>query len=277
MPPLQTIAGSRRSRLQQAFLVAIASLAVGHLVYVGLDEALHFSAKGLLGRLDLTSEQNVGTWFTSGVLGLAAALAAALASITAGRVVRRGWWALAALLALLSLDEVAALHEWSGEVVAAAVEDLPPALAFAWMIPALVLLAAFVAWQRRFLTTLPRPLARRLLAAAAIFVGGAVGLEMVESALYTESGEVTLAYMLVAGVEETLEMLGAVLLLGALLRHLAEHAPLWRVELAPMRVALRPTDHGAIDRWPPAVVRGPWSDVEDDDRLAAEASSAAPR
>jgi hypothetical protein len=235
----------RATRARRLLVAAVAALAAGHLLALVAEELAGFSAAGLLTRLDLSAEQSVGTWFTSGTLAAGAVLAVVLALVPGPRLVRRGWVALAAFLALLSLDEVAGLHEWAGEVIPRYAGDLPPVLEYAWVVPAVIILALFVAWQRRFLAALPRPLTRRLAVALVLYAGGAVGLEVVEGVMHADTGQVDAAYLLVAGVEETLEVAAAALLVLALLRHLAVEAPAWRVELAPGGVAVRP-EHGPV-------------------------------
>jgi hypothetical protein len=247
---------ARRPTLQRCLVVAIALLAGGHVAVLALSVGADVRPPGLLTRLDLTREQSVGTWAAVGLLAVAALLAAAIAAVSGMPRTRRGWVVVAALLAVLSLDEVAALHEWAGEVVAAAVDRLPPALAYGWMLPAAGILVLLGLWQRRFLAGLPRPLARRLLLAAFVFVGGALGLELVESAMHTTTGVIDNRYLLVAGVEETLELVGAALVLLALLDHLALEAPAWRFDLRPTGITARPLDREVLGPWPRHAVRG---------------------
>ena len=223
--------------LRPLLSAVIALLAVGHLTASVSVALFDFTAGGFVSRLDLTTEQSFGTWFPAALLAVGGAAALALARIARERRLRRGWWALGAMFVVLSLDEVAAVHEVTGEVMRRFL-DLPGFLFYAWMLPALIAVVAFVVWQRAFWRALPRPLARRLLLAGAVYVVGAVGLEMVESAIFVADGARSTSfqqpgYQMLSGIEEVLEMSAAGIALLALLRHLAELAPTWLLRITP--------------------------------------------
>ncbi|MFW5634573.1 MAG: carboxylate-amine ligase, partial [Erythrobacter sp.] len=134
------------------------------------------------------------------------------------------WWLLSGIFAVLALDEVAMLHELSGRVLERLVpqiDALGPAFHYAWTlvaIPGVLLLAVVLApW---FFALGSRT---RLLfgTSAVMFLGGAVGLEMVNSALDAQIVGRNLAYSLTTVVEESLEFTGVLLFQFALLRHLS--------------------------------------------------------
>ncbi len=228
--------------LRTRFLAGvIAALALAHLAVVTLD-GLVGAPDGLFVRLDLNSEQSFGTWFSAGLLAATALATAAVAHTARTRDGRRGWWSLAALLAL----------------------------------------GAFAVWQRRFLAGLPRGLGRRLLVATAVLVVGAIGLEVPESVLFSGTGsERTLPFLLLVGAEETLEMAGVLLFLRAVLCHLADQSPSWRVDLersgrAP-RLLVQPADGEAVPPWfADFAARGGLSPWPDEDRLTSSSRAPAP-
>ncbi|RMH18839.1 MAG: hypothetical protein D6701_05725 [Gemmatimonadetes bacterium] len=161
---------------------------------------------------DLDEENNLPTWFSSFLL----LLAAGFVHLTAESEPRdRGWWrVLAAGFVVLSLDEVAGLHE-----------TLNTAVSFNWALPgAVVALAAGVAFVP-FLRRLERPTALLYLAAGALYVGGAVGVELLAADMDVD----TFAYAGATAVEEGMEMFGAWLFLWATL---ARGAGRLRVEVA---------------------------------------------
>lgn len=135
-----------------------------------------------------------------------------------GVLARRGggpgaaWFGSAVLLAALSLDDLAALHErleGLGRVAGGG------SLAFAWVVPgALVGLGVLLA-----MTVLARRVhgtARvRLVVGVVVLLGAALGLEAV-SGVVLEAGEgTTRTYVVVVHLEELLEAVGAVLMLTA--------------------------------------------------------------
>ena len=60
----------------------------------------------------------------------------------------------------------------------------------------------------------------RLAIAGVLYVGGAAGLEMVESVIYAEQRSFTFAYRVISAVEELLEVSGVLIALHALVDHL---------------------------------------------------------
>jgi hypothetical protein len=178
----------RALRLQLALTIGI--LLVAHYALLLLTSGADVGTAGALSWLDLFQERSVGTWVNAMLLAAVALTAAAFARPrSASRTpVWRGWHALAALVALASIDEVAGLHESVVGLVRSAV-DLPEFLHYAaWVPPAIALLVAFIASQRRFFSLLPRWLARRIAAAAGVYVSAAAGLEMVESEDFAARG-----------------------------------------------------------------------------------------
>ena len=99
-----------------------------------------------------------------------------------------------------------------------------PALASTWVVPytglALILLWRF----RRFLGSIPPATTSRLLRAGAVYISGAIGMEMIGS-FAVRSSLIRLHspwYGAITGLEETLELLGIILLIDALIRALLE-------------------------------------------------------
>lgn len=176
-------------------------------------------------------EGNVPTWFSSAVLGLAALLAVGVAADSPGRW-RRHWRVLAAALAYLSVDELTEIHEQAITPLRQAF-GLDGALFFAWVVVALPLVVVFALAYLRFLVALPRPTRSGLLVAGALYVGGAAGVEMVGSLVYSTVGLDTMLYVLVTTVEELLEMAGAVLLVVVLAAHRRRSSAVVDVRTAP--------------------------------------------
>lgn len=176
-------------------------------------------------RFSLATDRSVPTFVASILLLTCAALLALSAKAEEAEGRRRAgpWWLLAGIFALLALDEVAMLHELAGRLLKRLVpqiEALGPAFHYSWTlvaIPVCLLLAVvlapwFFALGRRTMVLFG--------ASALLFVGGAVGLEMVNSAIDEAVTGRNLAYSLLTVVEETMEFAGVLLFQFALLRHL---------------------------------------------------------
>jgi hypothetical protein len=224
-------------RLVPVLTVAIALLAAGHVLFMAFDRGLGTDA---LWGLSLSSESGIGTWASALLLAAVAGTCLCCAAVAEGHQ-RRGFRILGIAVLVLSIDEVAAQHEHVGVALREAL-DLDGFLYYAWMVPALVIVVAFVAWQWRFFRSLETVLQQRLLLAASLYVGGAIGLEFIESKLKSDAGEATVVYDLLVLVEETLELVAPAIVLVALVDHLARRAPRWRLAFGRATVALAPGD-----------------------------------
>jgi hypothetical protein len=166
--------------------------------------------------LDVDVERSVYTWFSQLLLaGVAVLLLDTGARILRGRpFVGAQWLILSGLFLLLSLDESLSLHELlSGHLNSAL--HTTGYFAFAWVIPAGLLCAVGLVAAIPFLRSLPPRVAGMMVLAGLVFVGGAVGMEMVGGRiLESVGGDVNaLAYRLEVAVEEGMEGLGVLIFL----------------------------------------------------------------
>lgn len=214
-------------RLSGAAALVIATALIAHLV-------LHLAPLPdipgiylLRDFIDPNAEQSAVTWISSVLWLIAAATAAVIANTrnTLGENDVRWWFAFAVIPLAISLDEVAAMHERLSEPVRdRLVLDGP--LYFAWVIPAIIIVLALGVVFSRFLLRLPSWLRLRLVLAGGVAVAGAIGLELVGSAIFRvdEYGRQSVEYLVVTTFEEALELAGVLILISALLRYLAQHA-----------------------------------------------------
>ena len=122
---------------------------------------------------------------------------------------------------LLSIDEVATIHERWGDIArnAALIRRTGLFLGSRWTRPGGFVLVLYLP----FLIRLDARTRWLLIAAGAVFVAGAVGLEIVNGTieLADPDGDRVLLWSLLTGVEEFLEFIGASLLVYALMDALA--------------------------------------------------------
>jgi hypothetical protein len=170
--------------------------------------------------LDLDYEYNVSTWFSSAVL-LGAAIQlfeiAEQARLAGDRFFAH-WGVLSLSFAAVSADEFIGLHERLSDVLQVRL-NTHGALYAAWVIPVLIACAAGAWAYRDFLKALPWPIARTMLLAALLYVGGAVGFEMAAGGFFENDTTNAPAYRVVTTLEESGEMAGAILFLYALALH----------------------------------------------------------
>lgn len=178
-------------------------------------------------------EGNLPSLYSAALLLACALLLGLLARTVRPRrgIEARGWRTLAWVFAYLTADEYLHLHE----LLTAPLRHLlrvDGVLHYAWVVPYAVLGAGLLAALLPFLRSLPPRVLTRLLAAAAVYVLGAAGLEMLGGLLDTRLGEAAPALLAASTLEEGLEMTGAILFIGVLLDCLGAARPGATVTLA---------------------------------------------
>lgn len=186
----------------------------------------HAWVYGFVPKTNLNGEANIPAYFSSIILLAASALLAVIGVThkTSGAVYWRHWVGLALIFLWLSLDEAAALHELATEPLQAAL-GTRGIFFYAWVIPALGLLAVFAVSFWRFYFHLPLDTRRRFTIAAVLYLGGGLGIEFIEAALADARGEGDFIYVLLVAAEEMIEMAGVIVFIDALLRYIIEHRP----------------------------------------------------
>ncbi|MBC7814118.1 MAG: hypothetical protein H7175_23390, partial [Burkholderiales bacterium] len=179
---------------------------------------------------DMNYESSLPTWLSSTLLMLSGLIAWVIGqhpslTLPASREGIKGrgrnyWRGLAVIFMLLSLDEMTSIHEKTIEPLRGSL-SASGAFYYAWIIPAIALVALFALVYVRFWWRLPARPRVLLVVAAALFLGGAVGMEMVGGKYAEQNGDQTLIYALLAIVEETLEFAGIGVFAYTLLDYLA--------------------------------------------------------
>jgi hypothetical protein len=214
--------GLTPARVTRWFVLVIATLTV---LSVAEQYVIHQMGRADLEEyliaFDLDAEGNLPTWYSS----MALLAAAVLLGIIAAHVRRRKqpfaghWQALAILLVVLSIDEVAQWHEHLGRLHD--VWRTHGIFYFAWVIPGALATVATGVIFLRFLRKLPASTRNRFIVAALVFCGGALGVEAISGWRAETMGMNNMTASLIATVEEVMEMTGVALVVVALLRHMA--------------------------------------------------------
>jgi hypothetical protein len=196
-------------------VAAVVAAVVATLVVLGAAAAVARArdlafpgAKGLLALFHLDSEFNVPAIVS--VLGLAACgvllmiVGACLAQRALPDATRWRWLGVGFLY--LALDEGARVHERANTVVNELGISLP-ALRFGWVLVGIVAVFALIPVYLPAVLRLPRDLRRLAILSALLYVGGALGMEMVGASLYGRGTDDAL-YQTAVLIEETGEMAG---------------------------------------------------------------------
>jgi hypothetical protein len=177
-----------------------------------------------LAMLTLDGEHNVPALFSTGLL-LAASMLLGLITLLSWRERSSDtpkWAILCAGFAIMGLDEALSFHERLIDPMRALLggRDLG-IFFFAWVVPAIVLVASLGLFFLPFLRRLPRASATAFVLAAAFYLGGALGVELVEGWWREGHGHHNAMYHVLVSLEEGMEMAGVILFIRALLAHLA--------------------------------------------------------
>lgn len=207
------------SRLLRLLLWCVAAI---HLLSLGFTIVYHglgvYDLIPYWGRMVkffyVDKEQNLPTWFSSGILLLAALLLWRTGA--AGGRHRRHWRVLAGVFTVLSLDEFSQFHELGAQ---ADVLD-GEASYLSWLVLAAPLVVVLGLAYLRLLLQLPARIRWLMLASAALYLGGAAGIEVLGAFTGRENigftpGWASMRYVLAASAEELCEMVGITLFVYA--------------------------------------------------------------
>jgi hypothetical protein len=220
-----------------ALYLTLGVLFAGSLAVHGIGHATgRWGLGGLSNLFNLDSDQGAPTWFNSLLLFLLFTLTWLIAHFPhpASARLRVRWKFLGIVFLLMSVDEVAMVHEAIGRAIGTRFE-LTGYLYFPFLIPGLILAGALFIAYVPFLRTLPRDTAIGMAAAGAIYLSGAALVEALSANRYYHLQQHDLVYRFLVNIEEVLEMTGLLVLfkvLGDYLLSLSPAgAPEWRIRL----------------------------------------------
>jgi hypothetical protein len=185
---------------------------------------------------NLDREMNFPSWYSTLMLAFCALL---LGAIAAGKKTEsdrfwRYWKVLSTIFWFLAVDELFSIHEILIIPDVAKALKLPWFLHSMWVIPAIVLVAIFLQKYWKFTLHLPRRSRFHFMLAAFLYIGGALGMEMVGSYIAEWQGQQNLLYALVATTEEVIEMIGIIVFIYGLLYYLGRWAKHIDIKIIPL-------------------------------------------
>lgn len=185
----------------------------------------HNSIYGLRPTFDVSLERTIPAFFSSVMLLFSGALLLLMATCHRRRGERfpRLWQLLGLVFVYLAIDESVGFHEKLSEPMSLIVSNRGP-LHFTWVAAAIPLLCFLGLVYFRALWALPSRTRWQVILAGGMFVGGAVGLEML-GGWYIQTHSRDLVYHGFSAVEESLEMFGVIVFIRALLEYLGRQFP----------------------------------------------------
>jgi hypothetical protein len=205
-----------------AFLLVLASIG-GQLAKFLLR---HSSVKGLIPLFNVDREGNIPTFFTVLLLLFAALLLAVIAVLNGKQRTPHvsKWVILSFGFLFMAYDEAFEVHERLVSPVRTLLGDGNLGVFhFAWVIPGIALVLVLAMFFLRFLLHLPAPTRLTFLMAATLYIGGAIGFELIGGRYAELHGIQNLTYKMITTVEESLEMAGVIIFIWGLLGYIADN------------------------------------------------------
>lgn len=177
---------------------------------------------GFVPLFNLNAEQNIPSFFSALILSLAAIILAAIYSLMRKTPQGSYWLLLAIGFGFMAVDESTSLHERLAKPVRHLIgsDQSLGVFHFAWVIPAFVIVAILGVYFIGFLKRLDRSTCYAFILSATLYLGGALGMEMVGGWWSEKHGRENLIYVACFTVEESLEMAGVIYFIRSLLRYL---------------------------------------------------------
>ena len=168
----------------------------------------------------VSSEGKLGTFFSGVVLLVCALFLAVIAYAKLQNLEPyRALWALLSLIFLyIAFDEVTAVHERIGPIIGDMLGSW--GLLRGWVVPGIICVTLIGFAYIRFIIDLPKRSRLLFVAAGALYVFGALGMEIVGIWYMRSNVTADLGYGILATIEEIFEMSGLVVFLYALLDYL---------------------------------------------------------
>lgn len=204
------------------FLVLL--LSVGNICSIILIFLFNQERFGIIiSMLNFNFEYNIPTLFSSLNLGICSLLTYYISIHQKKNKKFKYWLFLSVIFLFLSLDEALMIHERIGKITREHF-SFTGFLYYAWVLPYGILSALVFLYLRHFLTQLPTKFRNLFLLSGFIYIIGALGFEMMGAAVdfqLVNKTKFNLIYNILYSIEETLEMLGIILFIYALLKYIS--------------------------------------------------------
>lgn len=220
------------------FTVVGVAIQIGKYVFNFQDEWLN-----LLFNVDL--EMNLPTWFSALMIAFCAILFKIIATgkKQQGDRYTKDWQLLSLIFWFLAIDEIISIHEIFIIPQVSQALHLPGFLYSAWVIPGTIFVLWFARRYSKFIRHFSPKSRLHFVLAACLYVGGALGMEMIGSAIAQSFTQQSLIYALSTSVEECLELSGIVMLIHALIYYLGQWVHQLDLQIEILEPASKPEQH----------------------------------
>lgn len=218
-------------------LIGISYLGAGIRLYCQHEGIpVHRYVEHVIDKFYVDYESNISTLYNVCLLLLSSVLLWLIRhTCTQRRVKRHYWTVLAVIFLLMSIDESTGIHELFNVSTLREYAPQNRFLHWTWVIPGALFVAGVFLYYIPFLRALPRRTAGLMLVAGAIYVGGAIGMELVGSVVLETHDFLSGPYTLAMHAEELMEMTGLVVFIYALLDYIRQETGQISVAFGPVR------------------------------------------
>ena len=199
-------------------LLLILSVIIGVLLLLNVVTYFNYHNEAyLFNMFNFDKEKNIPSIFSALILLLASTTLLYVSFQALSFQVSNVFWrSLSIIFLFLSFDELLRIHEKVGAFTASHIKG-DGAFHYEWLIPYSVILLFLIFTYAKSIFALPTQVRNNMIISGILFVGGAVGFEMIGGMYIEEKGLLTVeavenstSIFVLYTVEETLEMLGVV-------------------------------------------------------------------
>ncbi len=216
-------------------------LVIAHVIsHVAIHHSINPLSEVMIEKFSLEGEANFPAFFSSFLLLFSGFLFLVISKgrrqqeqTLQNKTLWKFWGGLSAIFVFLSLDEAVQLHEKLDTELIWSSFDTSGLLAWPWVILYASLATVLLALYFRFWLQLPLGFRIAYAVAAGVYIGSALGFEMLEALEYTTQGGVTTKYLILTTVEEIMEMAAIIFLIHTNLRFITTHIPNLNISFSP--------------------------------------------
>lgn len=199
------------------FIFLLFANILANILFVNADKPLNGFIFYFYKTFDFDDEKNIPTYFSVILLFLASQtffiIRQKLIHTTISSYMKYYWLQMAFIFLLLSIDELIRIHERLEYISIYFISsEMTGFFKFVWVIPMIGLLCCFGLYSIKFLMNIHKSLRNGYIISGFIYVFGALGMEMLSAKLHIE-GQEGFGYYVTMTIEESLEMIGIIVLL----------------------------------------------------------------
>lgn len=216
--------------LNRSIMIRVLGTVAGFLVLANIGGQLmkyftgYGSVYGLIRLFNLDREGNIPTYFSASLLLFAALLLWIIGVMkkTSRAPYALQWTILAFTFLYLAVDEAGRIHELLNRPTKELLGNLTTGILYFawWVIPGVAIALVFGLLFLKFFLHLPLQIKLFVLLAAILYIGGAIGVELIGSRYAEQHGVENLTYNMITTLEETLEMAGVITFVRTLMAYI---------------------------------------------------------